>query len=249
MVSRSRGFTLVELLVVMAIAGVLFAALLNSLIVSTRVHDRQSARDRVQADVESVALSLATDLGRAGFLSDDPTAVTWLAQNWSATSYPTIRVASGAPYDDLTVRWGAEGADCPSGAEASYAVDGQTICIRSVRYYVSDGRLYRDLDEADPVEVLPYTVEDFQVFYKDRNGTWSSTLPAPASLAAVGVYLRVAAPYEGEAGCGTYPSSEVLAAYGSASALGIPQVTYSTCDGVLRLERVVGVGLANLQRY
>ncbi len=247
--SSRKGFTLVELLVVMGIAGVLFAALLNSLVVSGRVHDRQSARDRVQADVESVALSLTTDLGRAGFLSDDPAAVTWLAQNWPTASHPTVRVVAGNPYDDLAVRWGAEGADCPSGADVSYTVGGQTVCVRSVRYYVSDGQLYRDLDEADPVAVLPYTVEAFQVFYRDRDGTWSSSLPPSSSLAAVGVYLRVAAPYEGEAGCGTYPSSEVLAAYGSAGSLGIPQATYGTCDGVLRLERVVGVGLANLQRY
>jgi len=247
--SRRRGFTLIELLVVMAIAGTLFTALLNSLVVSGRVHDRQSERDRIQADLESVALSLTTDLGLAGFLSDNPTTAIWLSQNWPTESHPTISVNASDPYDDLTIRWGAEGVDCSSGADASYVVDSHIICIRSVRYYVSNDRLYRDLDEADPVMVLPYAIESFQVFYKDRNGTWSSVQPAPSSLAGIGVYLRIAAPYKGDAGCGTYPSDELLAAYGSASALGITQATYDTCNAVLRLERVVGVGLTNLQRY
>ena len=248
--SKHGGFTLIELLIVMAIAGLLFAGLLQSLVVSGEVHGQLSKRDRILADVESVALGLSTDLARAGFLSSDPAAVTWLAQNWSASSYPTIEVDAGSAFDDLTIRWGAVDSECPCDAEETHTVDGQTRCIRKVEYFVSDGGLQRDLDEADAVTVLPYTVEAFKVFFGDRDGNWSDQMPADATdLSAVGVYLRVRTPYDSDAGCGTYPSSEALAAFGSAADLGIPEETYSNCSNLLRMERVVSVGLANLQRY
>jgi len=247
--NTKRGFTLVELLMVIAIASVLMAAFFGSLVSSTRSHEKLSAMEVVQSDFDSILLSFETDSARAGFLSTDPEAATWFSINWPS-SLPSIEVQHQSNGDKVTFRWAAAGADCPSAAEYSVTLpSGNTGCIRSVSYYVDDGVLTRDLDEAGPVGIGLFTTEAFNVFFRDDTGSWSSTLPPAQSLRAVAAYIRVSAPYEGDAGCGTYPHSEVIASYGNASDLGITTVTYSTCKDVVRLERVVSTALPNQQWY
>ncbi|WP_457637724.1 PulJ/GspJ family protein [Oceanithermus sp.] len=244
-----KGYTLVELLIVVAIAAVLFVAFFNSLVSSTKAHEKQSALSGAESDFESVLLSLETDAGRAGFLSTDPETVAWFAVNWPPSS-PTLEVSHGTDFDHLTVRWAAGGMDCPAGAEYSTTLpSGKTGCIRKVEYYVDSGKLFRDLDEAGPVDISPFTVESFKVFFRDSNGTWSANMPSASEIRGVAAYLRVVAPYRGKMGCGTYPSDELMVPYGGAEAVGISTVTVSDCDDTLRLEQVVSSSLPNQQRY
>jgi len=244
-----RGYTLVELLIVIAIAAVLFVAFFDSLVSSTRTHEKQSALSNAESDFESVLLSLETDVGKAGFLSTDPETATWFAAGWPS-SLPTLDVSHGSSFDQITIRWAASGADCPTGADYSVTLpSGKTGCIRSVSYYVDDGRLIRDLDEAGPTSISPFTIESFKVFFRDRSGGWSGGMPAAPDIRSVAAYVRVVIPYQGSRGCGTYPAGERLAPFGGADAVGITPVTVSDCDGTLRLEQVVSSALVNQQRY
>jgi len=247
--TTKRGYTLVELLLVIAIAGVLFVAIFNSLISSTRAHEKQSALSSSESDFESILLSFEADAARAGFLTTDPEAATWFASNWPS-GYPSLDVQHDTDFDSITIRWVALDGDCPSSPEYSVTLSsGRTACLRKVSYYVDDGKLIRDLDEAGPVEIGRFATEAFKIFFRNSSGDCSEGMPAANDVRSVAAYIRVAAPYKGNMGCGTYPSPEVISPFGSASDLGLRTVTYSTCSGVLRMEQVVSTSLVNQQWY
>jgi prepilin-type N-terminal cleavage/methylation domain-containing protein len=245
----NRAFSLIELLLVLAVGAVLMAAFFNSLAASSRSQDKQSSLEQAESEFESVLLSLETDAARAGFLSADPETAAWFASNWPA-SYPSLAVSSSGGYDSLTIRWAASGSDCPTGAEYSVTLaSGNVACLRRVRYYVSDTGLVRDLDEAGPVTISPYAIEAFDVFFRSSTGGWSASLPPAGEDRNVAAYVRVAAPYKGDAGCGGYPKSELLEPYGGAAAIGVSTVDYTSCRNTLRLEQVVSSALVNQQQY
>lgn len=98
--------------------------------------------------------------------------------------------------------------------------------------------------------VISLSVDDFQVYFLKKDGTWQKDLPSASDTAAVGIYLRTA--YTSPVGpkrCGPWPSPKARALLPEdPSALGISSKTYTGAECKrLRLERVLTVYLTNPQ--
>ena len=97
--------------------------------------------------------------------------------------------------------------------------------------------------------VVSIKVEDFQVYFLKKNGTWQEDRPPAKDTVAVGIYLRTAYPSPVSVKKCTWPSSEVENRLPeSPTDLGIQSVTYTGNECKYpRLERVLTVYLGNQQ--
>jgi len=101
----------------------------------------------------------------------------------------------------------------------------------------------------DAQPVISIKVEDFQVFFLKRDGTWQKDRPPANDTAAVGIYLRTAYPSPVSAKKCSWPSSEAKNRLPESSTdLGIQSVGYTGDECKYpRLERVLTVYLGNQQ--
>ena len=240
---RKAGFTLVELVVVLALAGVILALLGRTFVLSAKGRDQLAGFSQLKDEVSAVVFNLRADAERAGSLSLSPEVAWYLAENWPAGE-DTVFVEHGDEFDTLTFRW-AEAEDCPSGEGYPVSVGSVSACIRETTYEVdSSGRLLKD-DEP----LADFEVEAFRVFWGTADG-WQWERPAPEEARAIAVYLRASVPYREPVSCGTYPSPGVLDPYGSEIKDEIEEETLSgnDCYRLVR-ETVAEFPLVNLQHW
>lgn len=244
---RSQGFTLLELIIVLLLAGGILALATRAFVSSAQVRDQLAGASQLAGEVSAVLYSINTDASRAGSLSLSPAIALYLADSWPA-GLDSVAVTHGDAYDELVFRWAENGA-CSSGAGQTVIVDGEQACISETKYKVDDQdellRVYRGSEEP----IAGFEMEAFRVFWKTADG-WQWDRPSPEDARSIAVYLRASVPYRKPRGCGTFPKPGLLDAYGEAIKDEIGEETY-TGDACLRLvhEEVAEFPLVNVQHW
>jgi general secretion pathway protein J len=158
--SRERGFTLVEMLIALAIFGMLSAAGVALLSVSVKAQETASAHLDRLAELRKAGALLASDLGQAaGRVSRDE----------EGRPHPAFYGGSGAE-EGVLLGLVRRGWDNEAGAPRA--------SLQKVEYRLTGGRLerlaYPHVDGSGPMapSVLAEGLSAIRLRYRDKNGEW-----------------------------------------------------------------------------
>jgi len=169
--NKRNGFTLVELLVALAITGMVLAAVSNLFISSNKLYTVQSKVSNVQQDIRAAMSIMARDIRMAGYdnpeFEDDNSGIT----NADSTRFVFT-------YDNST-----------GGSETyGYRYDSSS---RSLDYnFPNTGGDFQGLTEED-------TISDVQFVYNLEDGGWTNSPADPSNVRQVRVRLcgQISGPY------------------------------------------------------
>lgn len=162
--TRESGFSLVELLVAMAVASILMAAIASSYWIQTQTSREQQMVVEMQQNQRSAAYILERDIMMAGYDDDNTDAVT-----------PTVTIAgldvNGNPELEFSYIAEDDGVDNDGDGNTDEANELETIHYRLFDSAADDDELLDDLQRRAGDPPIAENIDEIEFFYTLADGT------------------------------------------------------------------------------
>ena len=181
-IGRDSGFTLVELMLTMLIAGILMAALCSFYIAQQRTASVQQDLAIIQQDLRAATQMLTRDIRMAGY-DPESTKRFGFVLNATFSNGATLSEAVGTGINQI-----AFSSDLNGNGSLDLAADpGATVgSIEQIAYRLDGNRLQKYATTTGFIEwqTVAENIEGIEFRYQLRDGSWTNT-PTAADLANI----------------------------------------------------------------